>query len=870
LHHQHRFSRKKEFEVDMKLKNIKISQQINIGISVLLILIILSGLVAIVDSDRLWQSTKGLYDHPMTVQRAIGSIQTDILNIRLQMKEMITENSEAKIQDRIIAIDTYEAEAYKQLDILYNNYLGPKSDIDAAYNSIVKWKPIRDETIRILRAGNIEEAAQRSSFEGVGGAQAQQVIVDLATIYDFAINRADQFYAEAQALKDQLIRQQIIILILLVLLSIGISIVLRRGILAPLRELSIATNSFKEGKLDARSQYESTNEFGELSGSFNTMTETIQTEIQNKEKLAQVSSIMFQQDDFQLFCQELLKSLLQHTGSQVGAVYLLNEDQNIFEHFASIGLGKQNYATFSAAGRDGEFGSALATGKVQHLKEIPAESQITFTTVSGDLKANEIMTIPIMNGNKIVAIISLASIKSYSESAIWLVNSLTNELSARFNSILASRQILDFSEKLQKVNVELQQQAKELAMQSDELTEQNIELEMQKNQLSEANQLKTSFLSNMSHELRTPLNSVIALTSVLNHRLQGAIPEEEYSYLDVIERNGKNLLSLVNDLLDLSRIEAGKEELYLTQFSLKNLVSEIVEMIDPQAHKKGITVTNLISDEIPNIQSDIQKCRHILQNLIGNAVKFTDEGDVVINAKFDKGEIEIMVRDTGIGIAATHLDFIFDEFRQADESASRKNGGTGLGLAIAKKYAQLLGGSIKVASIVGNGSIFTLTLPLKIWDPASMEAGEAFGHDEKPRPASASTWPAGQSKCILLVEDSEPAIIQTKDILEERGYQIYIARNGKEALEQLELIQPDGMILDLMMPEMDGFEVLKTVREIDKLAKMPVLILSAKHITHEELSFLKSNHIFQLIQKGAIDKKQLLNAVGAMVNQQLD
>lgn len=222
--------------------------------------------------------------------------------------------------------------------------------------------------------------------------------------------------------------------------------------------------------------------------------------------------------------------------------------------------------------------------------------------------------------------------------------------------------------------------------------EQNSELEVQKKQLNEANRLKSAFLSNMSHEPRTPLNSVIVLSGLLNRRLAKTIPEEEYSYLEVIERNGKNLLALINDILDLSRIEAGREEINLSRFSLRGLTGEIAAMLEPLAREKGIALVNEVAAALPAIASDADKCRHILQNLVANALKFTEEGRVAISARQAGGYIHIKVTDTGIGIAEENLLFIFEEFRQADDSTSRKYGGTGLGLAIAKKYAQLLGG----------------------------------------------------------------------------------------------------------------------------------------------------------------------------------
>jgi len=445
-----------------------------------------------------------------------------------------------------------------------------------------------------------------------------------------------------------------------------------------------------------------------------------------------------------------------------------------------------------------------------------------------------------------------------------LINNLLYTLSARIEGVLSYQKIQLFANKLETQNTELEAQKNELEAQSAELNEQNRELEMQKIQLSEASRLKTNFLSNMSHELRTPLNSVIALSGVLNRRLVNKIPDDEYSYLEVIERNGKHLLELINDILDISRIEAGKEEVEVTKFSSNNLISEVIGMILPQANQKKIELKQLANDTDIIIRGDSHKCRHILQNLIGNAVKFTEKGAVEISTDVKGDQVIIKVKDSGIGISEEHISYIFDEFRQADAGTSRKYGGTGLGLAIAKKYANLLGGTIEVISISGEGSTFTFILPLTYAsDNRISETDSEYNKFSITVPVIHQQ--SGPLKTILLVDDSDPAIIQLKDFMEETGYKILVARSGAEALDIISRIIPDAMILDLMMPGMDGFEVLQTIRNAEPTAHIPVLILTAKQITKEDLKFLKRNNVHQLIQKGDVNRIELLNSISKLV-----
>lgn len=395
---------------------------------------------------------------------------------------------------------------------------------------------------------------------------------------------------------------------------------------------------------------------------------------------------------------------------------------------------------------------------------------------------------------------------------------------------------------------------------------QNRELERQKEGLGELNRLKTSFLSNMSHELRTPLNSVIALSGVLSRRLAGQIPDEEHGYLGVIERSGKSLLELINDILDISKIESGKIDIDVKTFNLSNLIGDVKAILDPLAKQKSIEIIYDQTDKDIFIESDEGKCGHVIQNLLSNAVKFTEEGHVRITVSLQENTVDIIIKDTGIGISEKQIPHIFDEFRQADGSTTRKFGGTGLGLAIAQKYSKLLGGRVEVASILGKGSTFTFTLPLKYTSgdsirPIETKIGNDIEYRNYFRPRTINSGVSLAPRRILVVEDSEPAVVQIRDVLEEAGHQVIVAHDGIEALELIKGYVPDAIVLDLMMPRADGFQVLKTLREDERTAHVPVLILTAKHISVDELSVLRQNNAQQLILKGNVDRFALQRAV---------
>lgn len=850
----------------MKIRDLKIGSQLNLGFAVMFVFVILLGIISYRQSDQIHLQTELIYNHPLKVKRAISDIKIDILNMRLGTRDLMVASNETEKQTAIQLMELASANVMLQFNILRDLYLGPQSDIDQAYNAYLKWKIARESNTKLALAGKIEEVKKNVLPNSIVGRYREQMMSDIKRIDDFATEKGDTLYTNSNKLEESLNLQLLFIVTGVLLIMLMVSYLLIRNIRNPIGKLTLVTRKFQEGDMNARSEISLKNEIGQLSDSFNSMVESIQVNTELSRKATELSQVMLLEEEPHKFFASVLPVLASQTNSQMAAVYLLSENKKQFEHFESFGMSNSTKPSFEVDNFEGEFGNVLSTRKVHTVKRIPKDTRFLFHTVSGKIVPREIITIPIISGKDVIVIISLASVRTYSKETELLIHNVLDTLTARIEGVLAYQKMQAFTKQLEYQNSELEAQKTEMSAQSSELMEQNRELEIQKVQLSEASRLKTNFLSNMSHELRTPLNSVIALSGVLNRRLANKIPDDEYSYLEVIERNGKHLLSLINDILDISRIEAGREEIEITKFSSKNLISEVVSMIQAQAKQKNIELIQKTDETELFIQGDSDKCRHILQNLIGNAVKFTEKGKVEISSKRNGNNIEITVTDTGIGIASTHLAHIFDEFRQADAGTSRRFGGTGLGLAIAKKYANLLGGTITVQSSLGKGSSFTLSLPLN-YNPENriVETITDLIEFNQVRPPVHKDNNTNSCKTILLVEDSEPAIIQLKDFMEESGYKILVARNGADALEIISQVIPDAMILDLMMPGMDGFEVLQTIRNAEPTAHIPVLILTAKHITKDDLRLLKRNNVHQLIQKGDVNRIELLNSVASLV-----
>ena len=853
----------------MKLAKMRIGTQLRLGIGVIMSFVVLLGVLAWVQTEGTWQQARLMFEHPLQVRAAVGELRANLLGADLAVRTSFISSNSHDLAILSHQLDEFTPATASHLETLRRLCLGDRKDVEALSVALARLASGRAETVAMLTTGQTRQAADRLGPRGVVSEQMAQVDARLQTIDTFAEGKATLLYRAAEQKAAAVKNQTLAILGLLTLLATLIGWLLIRSIQRPLAELAMTAERIGQGHGDARSQSTAAGfEFAAVATAFNAMADVVQSEAKIAANVAHLAEAMLREEEAQPFFRGLLNQLMQMTGSQVAAVYLLNESKTAFEHFDSIGLSNAKRHGFSALDCDGELGAVQATRSIQRITDIPADTRFSFAAVTGEFIPREILTIPVFTEVDVIAVISLANVRPYDAAAMRVVEAIWSALAARVDGVLAVRKVRELAERLDQRNRELHQQQHELVAQATELTEQNAELAIQKRQLDESNRLKSAFLSNMSHELRTPLNSVIALSGVLARRLAGAIPQEELGYLEVIARNGRNLLALINDVLDLSRIEAGRQELHITSIALREVVGEVVGVIGPLAREKGIGLHAELPDDLADIHGDADKLRHILQNLVANAVKFTEVGQVTVAATVGREWAEVSVTDTGIGIPVHLQQDIFEEFRQGDGSTSRKYGGTGLGLSIARKYARLLGGDVSVESTVGKGSTFRLRLPVEALARVAVTQSSAPPRVARKMPSGAIRAMNGER--ILLVEDSEPAVVQVTEVLQAQGYHVDVARDGRAALEFLKQELPDAVILDLMMPGVDGFQVLADIRQSERTAELPVLVLTAKHVTPEELSFLSGNHIHELVQKGDVDKGALLEAVAKMVRSSAD
>jgi PAS domain S-box-containing protein len=329
-----------------------------------------------------------------------------------------------------------------------------------------------------------------------------------------------------------------------------------------------------------------------------------------------------------------------------------------------------------------------------------------------------------------------------------------------------------------------------------------------------ANRTKSEFLANMSHELRTPLNAIIGYAQILQEDLEDAGQEDAIPDLRKIENAGKHLLGLINDILDLSKIEAGRMEVYLEPVGLAQLVDEVKSLVMPLAGQRGNQLVFALPDEPVVLRTDHTKLKQCLLNLMSNACKFTQNGQITLEIALPPGGIIFRVRDSGIGMTPAQLDRIFQAFTQADASTTREYGGTGLGLTITRRLCRLLGGDITAESVPGEGSLFTITLPHVDQTIPAVDA------------ATASTSGADRGIRVLLVDDDPQIHDLIGTMLTREGYLVEHASGGAEAIARVRATRPSVVLLDVMMPQVDGWTVLGALKNDPELADIPVVIVS--------------------------------------------
>jgi CheY-like chemotaxis protein/signal transduction histidine kinase/CHASE3 domain sensor protein len=582
--------------------------------------------------------------------------------------------------------------------------------------------------------------------------------------------------------------------------------------------------------------------------------------------------------------------LSEYVGADVAAFFAKRAGR--WERIGGFGLDGRAAAD-SFGDDEGLVGRAAGQTTPLHLTDVPADF-LVIRSGTGETTPTEVVLVPASVGGVTNAVVELGFLRPVSARALDLLGRVSELVGVAVRSAEYQRQLRELLEESQRQAEELQTQQEELRVANEELEsqtnalratqkqleQQQAELEQTNDQLAHQSRLlekqnaqladaqaatatkaheaerasafKSEFLSNMSHELRTPLNSSLILAKLLADNKGKNLTEDQVQFARTIYDAGNDLLVLINDILDISKIEAGKMDVMVENVAFTRLRDVLVRTFEPLMSEKSIAFSVNLAASLPQtFPSDSARVEQILKNLVSNAAKFTDAGSVTVNVDASADEIRFAVQDTGVGIPADKLGIIFEAFRQADGTTNRKYGGTGLGLSISRELARLLGGEIAVSSEPDRGSTFTLTLPRAYTGPAPrvVQAFEpiAVTH-HRPRPEPSPEPPAvldPNRRLVLVVEDDDPFARIVGDVAREAGFEPLIAATATRGYELAKRHRPVGIILDVKLPDRTGLSVLDRLKHDPDTRHIPVHIISAVDYTEQAFSMGAAGYLLK-------------------------
>ncbi|QBP92556.1 response regulator [Bacillus mycoides] len=676
---------------------------------------------------------------------------------------------------------------------------------------------------------------------------------------------------------------------LLSCISIIISLYISNSITKTIKNViqAIKSISSKE-KITERIHVNTRDEIKELAHTTNHLLDEISKREWLQTELAELILMYQGIPSIEMLGKKILSGVIQKTQTSCGAFYVREEIEETVYYvkkasFADQGadIGKQSIKM-----GEGLIGQCALEKQSFILREIPEEFRYV-TSGLLEIRPQNLLVVPILFEDEVIAVMELVSVTEISDLHQDLIQQTVDNLGLTIHSIMGRMRIQTLlhesqamTEELQVQSEELQTQAEELQMQAEELRTTNEQLESRteeaeqktadlqitKSELEEkaseilrSSKYKSEFLANMSHELRTPLNSILLLSEMLRENHDNHLSDDEIELATVIHSSGKDLLTLINDILDLSKVEAGKLDVIFEATNISDMAANMHQNFLHIAAQKNVAFTIEDSDIIPDLfYTDAKRIEQIIKNLLSNAFKFTEKGSVSLH--FDPIEttnlsnemqsisndwITISVKDTGIGIATEQHQLIFEAFQQADGATIRKYGGTGLGLSICKEFARLLGGWITLESNLGEGSTFTVYIPnlpngLNDIQLSNLEVAATID-DIIPAEVveetivTPETNNVFQEKTILIVDDDHRNIFALQNALEKQHANIITAQNGIECLEILKSnTNIDLILMDIMMPNMDGYETMEHIRMNLGLHEIPIIALTAKAMPNDK------------------------------------
>ena len=841
-----------------------------------------------------------------------GTLSLTVLSKMIENFEMAASNMAYTLYEKDTT-DFYRLSLteYQQLERYVTEYAGTISDQedDRLYNGLlVNWN--KYETYY----GALREFVEKQKFEeglafrkNDNSKTRRALRTSIADLTAYKTGYARKITDENIKLQYNTAIAVYAILLIGILFAVIVGIWITSSMKKGLNRLLTVTQSITDGNLDNIVKISSADEIGTLAGSVNTMQTFLRNsreETANQDWIktgySRLNDVMRGVPDVPAFALNTITELSNWLGAKVGAFYIMSEENHTkgLMLIGSYAYTKRKNLSNKYLIGEGLIGQAALEKQQIIIKNVP-DDYMRIVSGLGDTIPKFICITPIIYENEVTAVIelgtleevtelnleylrqctqaiaiTLATIKSKGDLDIELRKSkaLTEELQSQQEELKASNEELEEQtqllqqsesrlqsqqEELRVANEELEEKNNFLQMQKKELTNTKEDLEIQADELAIASKYKSEFLANMSHELRTPLNSLLILSRILSDNKKGNLTKDQVESAEVIYRSGNDLLSLINEILDLSKIEAGQMDVNIDEIHVLSIAEKIRSDFSHILEEKGLELIIEIKESAPEkIESDYKRVEQIIKNLISNAVKFTKTGSVKVlfrkpsanthlvrSGLSPDDSIAVSVIDTGIGIAPEKQKIIFEAFQQADGGTAREYGGTGLGLSISRELAAMLGGEIQLISEKGKGSEFTLYLPLKLKGPKTGTSSKTYYDNSIKNELAAKklikqtaaviaddrhilAGSRSKTNSILIIEDDSVFAKLLSDQCHEKGFKVLVALTGEEGIKLATEYIPAAIILDLHLPGISGWDVLEIIKERSATRHIPVHIMS--------------------------------------------
>lgn len=901
----------------MNKLNIGIRTKITFGYIIIIVALVLSGAYLNSEMRSLQQERNKIINYDSEILTLSNNIEKYLLEMQSGKRAFIITGDDQYLDLYYQAAQNWEAD-YNTLYPLMNHNPEQQEKLSTIKSTIDHWiMTSGDPVIEMKRNGDTEGLEQHfAADEGrMDIALMEQLFEEFRLMESQAIETTTAQLDERNNVVSLLLS---VFLVVIALIAITMAMAVSSSIINTTRNV---TNAIKritasEGSYDERIHVATNDEIKDLAIATNELLDNMEDREWLQMNLAALLMKAQGISSVNKLSELILLEISKSTGATYGAFYVAdpNTDSAEFVKRASIAGTGENIGRESFKPGEGLIGQVALGETIFHTNTVPEDYRFIPTGL-GETPPKSILIVPIKHENSIIAVIELASLEEFSDLQISLVESIVDSLGLTINSILDRMEIVRLLNESRAMTEELQAQSEELQTQSEELQSQSEELQMQTEELTIINEqleertkdaeskshelekakkeleataeqllinsnYKSEFLANMSHELRTPLNSILILSEMLSENGDKNLNAEQIEFAKVINSSGQDLLSLINDILDLSKVEAGKLEILFGEVNMDELPHLLEQTFSPVANQKELSFNIIKSDNVDDLfYTDEKRFNQILKNLLSNAFKFTEQGSVTLEInkltnqnlttdmqKLSSDWVELKVIDTGIGIPKEKHQLIFESFQQADGATVRKYGGTGLGLSISKEFSKLLGGWINLDSEEGKGSTFTLVLPSlpnglseeclnelnrdqtktiyeeiaatetmdelpTIEEQRQTEAVDNGTEDITLEQLSTLAEPCDifEGKTILIVDDDNRNIFSLKTALEHNGINTLVAKHGQECLDILKSNSGiDLVLMDIMMPVMDGYEAMTRIRRDLQMTDLPIIALTAK------------------------------------------